>query len=171
MRDGRLATAMATAGPICDWQLEDCQFVIPVKQDLALVFGEVDDPAQRGHAQVAEAAARKAAIEGCFGKGGLVVAPLRVGQRPAASDGSAAVAAIVAASERLDPAAPTVRVFMEAGDEAGTPPSPKDPTLALDVYAPGCAPGCAPDGPSPAQSARGGCWPAAPRSGRAGTGR
>ena len=54
-----------------------------------------------------------------------------------------AVASIVAASERLTEASPSIRVFMESGDEAESEPDPAHPTLVLDVYAAGSAPGLA----------------------------
>ena len=86
---------------------------------------------------------RKAAIEQCFAEDGLSVAPLRAGKRPTAQQGMNAVASIVAASERLTEASPSIRVFMESGDEAESEPDPAHPTLVLDVYAAGSAPGLA----------------------------
>ena len=53
-----------------------------------------------------------------------------------------AVASIVAASERLTEASPSIRVFMESGDEAESD-RPGAPDLILDVYAAGSAPGLA----------------------------
>ncbi|KAK7240597.1 hypothetical protein SO694_00057265 [Aureococcus anophagefferens] len=78
-------------------------------------------------------AARRGALAGCFADAGLAVAPLRLGGRRRA--GPAAVDAIVAASSRLGRATPRVRVFMEAGDEAETPPGPGDASLCLDSAA------------------------------------
>ena len=86
---------------------------------------------------------RKAAIEQCFAEDGLSVAPLRAGKRPTAQQGAKAVESIVAASERLTEASPSIRVFMESGDEAESEPDPAHPTLVLDVYAAGSAPGLA----------------------------
>ena len=86
---------------------------------------------------------RKAAIEQCFAEDGLSVAPLRAGKRPTAQQGAKAVESIVAASERLTEASPSIRVFMESGDEAESDPDPAHPTLVLDVYAAGSAPGLA----------------------------
>ena len=86
---------------------------------------------------------RKAAIEQCFAEDGLSVAPLRAGKRPTAQQGAKAVESIVAASERLTEAVPSIRVFMESGDEAESDPDPAHPTLVLDVYAAGSAPGLA----------------------------
>ena len=74
---------------------------------------------------------RKAAIEQCFAEDGLSVAPLRAGKRPTAQQGMNAVASIVAASERLTEASPSIRVFMESGDEAESEPDPAHPTLVL----------------------------------------
>ena len=88
-------------------------------------------------------AARRGALAGCFADAGLAVAPLRAGNRPSSGAGPSAVDAIVAASSRLGRATPRVRVFMEAGDEAETPPGPGDASLCLDVYAKGEAPGLA----------------------------
>ena len=74
---------------------------------------------------------RKAAIEQCFAEDGLSVAPLRAGKRPTAQQGMNAVESIVAASERLTEASPSIRVFMESGDEAESEPDPAHPTLSL----------------------------------------
>ena len=64
-------------------------------------------------------------------------------QAPDGAAGYEAVASIVAASERLTEASPSIRVFMESGDEAESEPDPAHPTLVLDVYAAGSAPGLA----------------------------
>ena len=88
-------------------------------------------------------AARKGALESCFGEAGLTVAALRAGARPPSAKGGAAVGAIVAASSRIGDAAPSVRVYMEAGDEDESPPKPDEPTLVLDVYPADAAPGLA----------------------------
>ena len=86
---------------------------------------------------------RCSAIEQCFAADGLCVAALRAGTRPTAQQGKGAVESIVKASERLAEAQPSLRIFMESGDEAESPPDPAHPTLVLDVYAAGAAPGLA----------------------------